>query len=89
MRAHVIGESGADEADWPELGDTSEAAWRTAVNALTATQRAVRDAVSKLPEARLHENIPGKSHSYGYELLGLLHHDIYHAGQISLLKKGL
>jgi hypothetical protein len=44
--------------------------------------------VSKLSEARLHENIPGRSHSYRYELLGILHRDAYHAGQISLLKKG-
>ena len=89
VRRHVAGEGAGDEPDWPGLDGTGEAGWRAAVESLKATQRALRDAVSKLPEARLHENVPGQSHSYWYELLGILHHDVYHAGQISLLKKGL
>lgn len=89
VRRHVAGEPDGDEPEWPTLTDTGEAAWRATVDKLQTTQRALRDAVSKLPEARLRENIPGKSHSYGYELLGVLHHDLYHAGQISLLKKAL
>jgi uncharacterized damage-inducible protein DinB len=89
VRTHVTGETAGDEADWPRLTETGETAWRAAVGELEATQRALRDAVSELPAARLHENIPGQSHSYWYELLGSLHHDLYHAGQISLLKKGL
>ena len=89
VRAHVTGEAAGEEAAWPSLTETGDADWRAAVAKLKATQRALREAVSKLPEARLHEQIPGKSHSYWYELLGVLHHDVYHAGQISLLKKGL
>jgi hypothetical protein len=88
VRSHLTGGSTGDEADWPTLTETGEAAWRDAVARLRAGQGALRDAVSKLPRARLHENIAGKTHSYWYELLGILHHDAYHAGQISLLKKG-
>lgn len=88
VRAHVAGEAAGGEADWPSPTETGEALWRAAIDELKATQRALREAVSKLPEARLHENIPGKDHSYWYELLGVMHHDLYHAGQISLLKKG-
>jgi uncharacterized damage-inducible protein DinB len=89
VRTHVTGETAPDEADWPRLTETGEAVWRAAVDRLKATQRALREAVSKLPESRLHESVPGKSHSYWYELLGVVHHDLYHAGQISLLKKGV
>jgi uncharacterized damage-inducible protein DinB len=89
VRRHVTGETAGDEADWPRLGVAGEPAWRAAIEQLKASQRALREAVSNLSEARLHENIPGKSHSYWYELLGIMHHDLYHAGQISLLKKGL
>jgi uncharacterized damage-inducible protein DinB len=89
VRTHLTGETAADEADWPRLTETGEAVWRAAVERLKATQRALREAVSKLPESRLHESVPGKSHSYWYELLGVVHHDLYHAGQISLLKKGV
>jgi len=89
VRARVTGEAGGDEADWPAVTDLGEAAWRAAVDRLKATQHALREAVSKLPEARLHQNMPGKDHSYWHELLGILHHDLYHAGQISILRKGL
>jgi hypothetical protein len=89
VRRHVTGEAPRDEADWPRLTNPDEPAWHATIEGLKASQRALRDAVSNLSEARLHKNIPGKSHSYWYELLGILHHDLYHAGQISLLKKGL
>lgn len=89
VRSHISGEAAGDEPDWPTLAETGEAAWRAAVSKRESAQRALRDAVSKIPDSRLHDNIPGRSHSYWHELLGILHHDLYHAGQISLLKKGL
>jgi uncharacterized damage-inducible protein DinB len=88
VRRRLAGEGAADEADWPRLTETGEAAWHDAVNRLQAGQRALRDAISKLPAARLHESIAAKTHSYWHELRGVLHHDAYHAGQISLLRKG-
>jgi len=89
VRAHLTGGAAPEEPDWPSLTETGDSAWRAAVTALKASQRALREAAARLPEARLHETIPGKSHTYWHELLGILHHDLYHAGQISLLKKGL
>jgi hypothetical protein len=89
VRAHMAGETAGDEADWPSPGDSGEAAWRAELSRLETTERALREAVSKLAASRLHENIPGKSHSYWHELVGIMHHDLYHAGQISLLKKAL
>ena len=89
VRQRIAGEAAREEADWPGPAGNGEAAWRGAVDSLTTTQRALRDAVSRLPESRLHENMPGKGHSYWYELLGIVNHDLYHAGQIALLKKGV
>jgi uncharacterized damage-inducible protein DinB len=88
VRRQLTGERSSDEADWMTPTETSEAAWREAVDRLRAGERGLRDALSKLPVARLHDTIAGKTHSYWYELLGVLHHDAYHTGQISLLKKG-
>lgn len=89
VRAHLTGEAPADEPDWPAPGASGETAWGAAVATLKAAQQSLRDAVSGLPEARLHDAVPGKNHSYWYELLGLLHHDLYHAGQIVLLRRAL
>jgi hypothetical protein len=70
---------------------------RELVHHIRVTDEAVRAhvafedaaAVKRSPEERLHENVPGNGHSYWYELLGILHHDLYHAGQIALLRKAV
>ena len=48
-----------------------------------------RAAVRKLPEAKLDEIAPGKDHSLYVMLHGAIQHDLYHAGQIAVLKKAL
>jgi hypothetical protein len=44
-------------------------------------------AVSVFPESRLTETIPGKDYAFTNMLLGVVQHELYHAGQIALLKK--
>jgi hypothetical protein len=89
VRAHVAGEAAADLPSWPAAPPAHERSWRQEIQELTATQQALRAAVARFPEERLHENLPGNGHSYWYELLGILHHDLYHAGQIAILKKAV
>jgi uncharacterized damage-inducible protein DinB len=89
VRAVVTGQAAPDEPDWPAVAGTSEKAWQAALEELAAGQRALRDAVAGIPDARLQENVPGQENSLRYVLLGLLQHDAYHAGQIALLKAGL
>src|SRR5215468_7713231 len=59
VRRHLTGERPRDEAGWPVLAGTGEADWRHEVQQLRASQRALRDAVARLPLERLHENVPG------------------------------
>ena len=80
--------------DWPAVGDPTEARWRAAVDDLGAGHRELIAAVQKLTEARLYEptndprNRPlGTGVSYYVLLHGAVQHDVYHAGQIALLKK--
>lgn len=87
VRSHFSGEAAADEADWPAAGEIGESEWQEELARLKASQQALRDAVANLPEGSLHENIPGKDLTYAAELFGILNHDLYHAGQISLLRK--
>jgi uncharacterized damage-inducible protein DinB len=89
VRGHVAGDEPAGLPAWPEEAPADSASWRRDLEQLAATQQALRDAVARFPEARLHENVPGNGHSYWYELLGILHHNLYHAGQIALLKKAV
>jgi hypothetical protein len=40
-----------------------------------------------LPEARLRERVPGKKYDFYHMLHGVAQHELYHAGQIAILKK--
>ena len=78
-----------DSQDWPAVDDTSEAAWQRTLAALLEQSRQLRTAVAAFPESRLSEMVPGTMtpRSFYGEMHGVLQHDIYHAGQISLLKR--
>lgn len=80
--------------DWPEIGDTSEAAWRETLASLDAAHRDMVAVVLKLPDARLHEFVGataekpnGSGVSVGTMIRSLAEHDLYHCGQVSLLKR--
>lgn len=75
--------------DWPPPDDTSESAWEQAKAALDRGHQALVEAISSTPESRLDEPIfEGMSTVY-VTLHGVIQHDLYHAGQIAILKKEL
>ena len=76
-----------DEEDWPPIRDNGEQAWRTALAELERGHLALREAISRTDEARLGEMVPRKDHSVYVMLHSVVQHDVYHAGQIALLKK--
>ena len=72
------------EADWPTLEITSEAAWNDLLNDLQDTQDQLLKQLKKDTIA-LDAVTPGRSYSLEYLILGVVQHDIYHAGQIGAL----
>jgi len=40
-----------------------------------------------LPDQRLTEQVPGKTYNIRFMLEGVAQHELYHAGQIAILKK--
>lgn len=75
------------EEDWPPVKETTEHAWKNALNTLKLNHEALRGVVASLDEARLQEIIPGAQYSVYFLLHGVIQHGLYHAGQIALLKK--
>jgi uncharacterized damage-inducible protein DinB len=76
-----------DEMDWPPVPATDEAAWRAAVADLKTAHEQLIEAVKSAPQSRLDEPlVPGGSVGY-VQLHGVIQHDLYHAGQIVVLKK--
>lgn len=90
VRRRIGGEpvSLSDAEDWPAVRDTGDAAWSAALERLRSGHMALRRAVAKLSDARLKEEVPGASYTFYHLVHGLIQHDLYHAGQIALLKKG-
>lgn len=89
VRRRIGGEEAVpgDDENWPDIDDTSEAAWRAAVEGLWASRAALAGAVRGLaPEALDERPRPGEETRYTL-LHGVVHHDLYHAGQMSLLAK--
>ena len=76
-------------ADWPPADDLSEAAWEQAKATLDQRHEVLVEAIARVPESRLDEPVfEGMSTVY-VTLHGVIQHDLYHAGQIAMLKKAL
>ncbi len=77
------------EMDWPPVRDASEAAWKGALDALERGNRQLRQAIAALSDDQLREKVVGEKYSAYGMLHGVIQHDLYHAGQIAILKKAL
>jgi len=83
------------EGDWPQITDTSEQSWQETLAKLKARHDALLATVRALDDARLEDVLITESSREtggGVSCYVTLHdaaqHDLYHGGQISLLKKG-
>ena len=75
------------EEDWPKVTDTGEVAWENTLKKLEASHEKLAEAVSKLDDSQLHQPTTGNDYSNYFMIHGVIQHDLYHAGQIALLKK--
>jgi uncharacterized damage-inducible protein DinB len=85
MRGGVMPRLGKAD-DWPAAGRT-EAQWRAAVKRLAKANQALLTALSEFPKQRLDDQLPGRKHSFYFMLHGVIQHNLYHGGQVALLKK--
>jgi uncharacterized damage-inducible protein DinB len=81
-----------DEENFPPVKDTSEGAWRKAIEHMKGKHDALIEGVAAFPDTDLTKQVPGKSgehYNFYYMFSGIVQHELYHAGQIALLKKML
>jgi uncharacterized damage-inducible protein DinB len=72
----------SEEMNFPTPTNLSET-----LDELKSTQAELVKCISNFPEERFTEKVLGKPFSYQTMLHGILHHDLYHIGQISLLNR--
>jgi uncharacterized damage-inducible protein DinB len=74
------------EEDWPDVTRTS---WAAALEELDRAESRVCDAVARLTPEDLDRIVVGKDYTTYVMVHGVVQHNIYHAGQIAILKKVL
>ena len=72
------------EKDWPPVTETWQAPRR-----LGSTTKALVAAIRAMPDEKLNESAGGAEYNFYFLLHGLVQHNLYHAGQIALLKRAL
>jgi uncharacterized damage-inducible protein DinB len=81
----------SDAENFPPVHETTEAAWKAAIEHAKQKHQELIDAVTSFPEARLGDPVQGKTdlpyYDFYYMISGIAQHELYHAGQIALLKK--
>ena len=76
--------------DWPACPAPSEESWQRTVRELEARNETLRQAVRDFPADRLDDPlVPGVPYTAYTQFIGVTQHNLYHAGQISLLKRAL
>lgn len=79
------------EADgWPACPAPTEQNWRETVRELERSNAKLRQAVRDFPDDRLdHPLVPGAPYTAYVQFIGVAQHNLYHAGQIALLRRAL
>jgi uncharacterized damage-inducible protein DinB len=83
----------SDEENFPPVRDSSVLAWEGAQQKLVQTHHELLEAIATIDDLRLDQPIisdPSTQYSTLYVTLhGVIQHDLYHAGQIAILKKAV
>lgn len=75
-------------SNWPEIPDPPNAsAWKRDVGFLESEHRKLRDTIQGLSPAALSLRSPRGVWTYAEEIHGIAAHDLYHTGQIQLIKR--
>ncbi|MEA2722522.1 MAG: hypothetical protein QOH59_293 [Gemmatimonadales bacterium] len=74
--------------NWPEVPSTPDAgAWKRDIILVEGEHRLLREVVRAMPPARLDERSPKGVWTKAEEIHGVAAHDLYHTGQIQLIKR--
>jgi uncharacterized damage-inducible protein DinB len=76
-----------EEGDWLEVEDKSPKAWQATLGSLGKAQEALVQQAASLQDASLQETAAGTPYTVYFMLHGVIQHNLYHGGQIALLKR--
>ena len=78
------------EDDWPPVSARAgDEDWETAKRHFEGTGQEIRELIMHFDDPQMHETVKGRDFPTKVMLHGIVHHNLYHLGQIALLKKAL
>ncbi len=88
-RRRLLGEhvEEPEDGDFPAVSDTSPAAWANALGRLERSNAELRAVVATVTDNELASPPPNNTTPRYIAISGVLQHELYHAGQIAMLKK--
>jgi len=76
------------EEDWPPVPHPSESNWQDAIQSLRDANGKLREAIGRFDPENLDKPlIADPPYSAFTQFIGITQHDLYHAGQIAILRK--
>ena len=87
--ARRVGGTAVDSNSVDDWADVSKTSFKQAVEKLERAESRLCDAVARLSNEDLDKPVAGLKRSHYAEIMGILQHNVYHGGQIGLLKKAL
>ncbi|HEU5305031.1 MAG TPA: DinB family protein [Gemmatimonadales bacterium] len=88
LAGEAMGSFDRKPSNWPEVPQPADLrAWRRDVALLEAEHRKLRDVVRAMPPVRLDQRSPKGVWRNVEEIHGIAAHDLYHTGQIQLIKR--
>lgn len=77
----------SDEENFQKIESISKEEWEALKNQLEDSQNELQDLLSKVNDDILKEKIGMRNYNYYVLMHGVIQHDLYHLGQIVLIKK--
>lgn len=75
-------------SDWPNIPvAATNNEWKRDLTLLDEQHSRLRQAVLQFTDSKLARKVPGSKYRYDQLIYGVASHDLYHAGQIQLLKR--
>jgi uncharacterized damage-inducible protein DinB len=75
------------DLDWVKIINLSEAEWRNLLQQLVANHQLLLETINNKAEPLLENKVEGRAYNFRLLLNGIVQHDIYHIGQISMVRK--
>ena len=76
-----------EENDWRTLDHSDATLWEKGLKLIEDTQMLLVRLLDNQTDELLKQQVPEREYNYRALLHGIIHHDIYHLGQIAYVKK--